>query len=1771
MVNKEVLEIIIQARDNASSTMSKFQNLLDNIHNTVQEGLNNSFDKFSKITRKAFETAGTALSNLKNKLTQIPDATSEAMSQITNAAEKLKTHISTAVDVIKSKFKSMYEGLSTNILQKQSQAWNQLKTKASSAVDSIKNKLGTLRNIPALNTLVQKISNTFTKMGDVAQTNVNRINNYLERIGLKSSFTRVANTFSNVLERMRSTASNGVASINNVLDRIGNTTGNALSTLHTKMSSVFGSMERTTSNAVSSINSKLGTIGNNSSITKFQSRISAAFTKVASVAGSTCTSISNKVGNLMSSITSRVGSGLSSITSRISSASSRIGASIDKIFIKMKQKSDAAKGSASGLADAFNSVGAQIASGIGITGVASLSELTIGLSLSRQKMSTLNASIMQSKEASQQLLNTIDNMTNTSVVSMDQMVNAMNKIKLSTNMTNEQLAGTTNAVMKLGEASILMGNDAETAGYQMGEAFSGLNGDFQILKENFGITKEKMQSMGWSGQADDVEGYTQALEKCLSGLGDLSAVMDTDAGAIEVLKKSFRTAGRHLGDVFTPILGDVARGLVSIDRVCPGTFQGILSIAAGVSVLASVAPQIVPVISLFGSMKNAVFTLGGALSTSSRMMRTWSITGKLLRVSMALNRDATIAMIGTNAALNASGTGVVASLRRVAAAFRITALSALTNPYVLLAIAIVALVAILVYLYKTNTQVRNAFNQLGAAISGIVSGAFNALKIAVQAIWNGLVYLGQTLWTALIPAWNQLKSILAPLVPTFQHLWSVLQRLWAVLTGTTQGASDASGGMNWLAAAGKLLAEVIVYLVTYLVSCAEVILAVLVPAISFCVDIISALINFVVSLAEAFSLLAQGDVSGFFNTLGQACLTLLGSIGQAIVTFFTNVLGNLDSLLGGALTGVWNWFTQLGQSAITGIATFVGNIVNGLLGLPGYMWDCLVQVSTSIGEWFTSLIECLANWGLMILEQISVWLQMLPITLLMYLDMLLMQIGTWILGLITNLAVWGQTILTSIGTWFMNLIVNIGTWLLQIITNVWNFAVQLANAGITAGANFVRGVINWIQTLPGRVWTWLLNTINRVIQWASRMWSYAKQTASNFVRAFIAIIQSLPGRFWSWLMNTLNRINPFSEQGRQNMGTAGRKMVQAFREIIRKLPDIMKQELLNIGHKILDSASDLGKKMWDLGKNLLHNFKSALGIGSPGDMYRMVVGEMGYITKQLEYSKLRLGESTNDLGTNMVDQFKKADLSQMTESIPTKDIQNTLLELSKEAENTSLDVPTPTTPTTSTVPTPTLPTTGEDATTTMSLPSEQMTAQATQITTAVQTMTGTINPQLIAMQGHINKTALTTTTGTNTALQNNTKAIQSYNQMQQRITTSLNNIQTKNTQSWTHIKTTTQTQLNNMLHSTKNVTTQMISAWNTMKNSIINAAEQIKSQSTTRFNNLWSTISRFYSRIRNPGGAGGPSGAGSHTVRSHSAGRRIRSSVSTGLSSIMKPRQKTVSTVDLGKIMTPQEVQYVTPTTGTKRVPTIDILKYFDQLNKGAGGWESVVSPNFQYIRRESNKWKANGPKVFGKYPTGNDLFKVSEFESGTPKVSYGTFKKMAESVFNNCHYLFYWDSEKYGSWQAAAHAGYMNCSDSTDFLIALAHACGLPATKVHGHWNQFGHFWANVAGHKMDTTGWMQHRTWTPSQSHAGPAPKLDFGQNTSTPSTVDHTGTINIEMNLHVEGADNVDENTLTEALRDAITQPEILKRIATNSDFQEYDNRTKIRLNSKIARNG
>ena len=137
------------------------------------------------------------------------------------------------------------------------------------------------------------------------------------------------------------------------------------------------------------------------------------------------------------------------------------------------------------------------------------------------------------------------------------------------------------------------------------------------------------------------------------------------------------------------------------------------------------------------------------------------------------------------------------------------------------------------------------------------------------------------------------------------------------------------------------------------------------------------------------------------------------------------------------------------------------------------------------------------------------------------------------------------------------------------------------------------------------------------------------------------------------------------------------------------------------------------------------------------------------------------------------------------------------------------------------------------------------------------------------------------------------------------------------------------------------------------------------------------------------------------------------------------------------------------------------------------------------------------------------ETFKVKEFYNSQPNISFSSFQHMAEALFSAIPYDFYYNSDKYGSWQAALQAGSCNCYDGANALIALAATCGFSGSMAHGTWNGIPHVYAIINGVKMDTTGWQQRRSWAGVSAGSPPNYKPTSSGDKVTNVTIDMSGT--------------------------------------------------------------
>lgn len=93
-------------------------------------------------------------------------------------------------------------------------------------------------------------------------------------------------------------------------------------------------------------------------------------------------------------------------------------------------------------------------------------------------------------------------------------------------------------------------------------------------------------------------------------------------------------------------------------------------------------------------------------------------------------------------------------------AFNALKVALLSNPILIVAMAVIALVAALVYLYNNNEQVRNAINALGNYLKGTFIAAWNALKSAIEPVINAL----KILWQCISPIINDIGALFGALM-----------------------------------------------------------------------------------------------------------------------------------------------------------------------------------------------------------------------------------------------------------------------------------------------------------------------------------------------------------------------------------------------------------------------------------------------------------------------------------------------------------------------------------------------------------------------------------------------------------------------------------------------------------------------------------------------------------------------------------------------------------------------------------------------------------------------------------------------------------------------------------------------------------------------------------------------------------------------------------------------------------------------------------------------
>lgn len=201
-----------------------------------------------------------------------------------------------------------------------------------------------------------------------------------------------------------------------------------------------------------------------------------------------------------------------------------------------------------------------------------------GTSSKAETNSVLLKMMSGTSEAASKLNQHVDDVTNSSLVSMQSLIPAMNAFKTATGATDQQIYDATEAMAGFGTKVLAQTGSTELAETAMMDLSKGIKGACASL-DQYGITVDALKNTGlWDGDENDIEGYMAAVQQLT---GDTKELMETNEGLDKQLEKQFSSAGKKLGNEFLPGIKDAKRALIDLNKATGGgLFAGMLGATA---------------------------------------------------------------------------------------------------------------------------------------------------------------------------------------------------------------------------------------------------------------------------------------------------------------------------------------------------------------------------------------------------------------------------------------------------------------------------------------------------------------------------------------------------------------------------------------------------------------------------------------------------------------------------------------------------------------------------------------------------------------------------------------------------------------------------------------------------------------------------------------------------------------------------------------------------------------------------------------------------------------------------------------------------------------------------------------------------------------------------------------------------------------------------------------------------------------------------------------
>ncbi len=967
----------------------------------------------------------------------------------------------------------------------------------------------------------------------------------------------------------------------------------------------------------------------------------------------------------------------------VSNVTSGIKSEINGIGSSASASGGSITGALSEAASSFGTLNGIIASTVGVLAGKSLSDLIVGNAETKETNQVLLTGMADTESGVNSLYDTIDNATNQSLVSMNQLIPALKTFSAETGLNGSSLEEVVPQFAQFGSYMLAMTGSSEIATTAMTKLSNGIYGSSQFLKR-YGISQEVLKEKGWSGQEDDVTGYMDAVIKAI---GNTNEFMNTTEGAVMTLNKRFSTAGKSIGEEVIPMIKKAAQSLVALNDWSGGQlFKDFLYLASGVDILIAGLGQFTVIVKGFESVIQSLKAFG-AVGTA---IKSKFVGADKLAEGASKDKEAAgnAKVSASNKELTVSNAGLASSNAEVGTSFE--ALNAIKQSTSSVNASLIgeneALIASNQALSESNAtagatgEVDDVLDLTDMELNSAASHANTVPVAKAQSVPTNLGAIESETSQVEKNTSSILKNNTAKsgLKSSENNLINGVKDTAGSLSKEGEMMGDVAGttglfGSGIMASIGPLLAIVAVIAVV-VVSVYE-----LGKAFGWWSDVgsmIDSIKSGVQRLWAAFT--GSSAVKGIVKTLQMGFQTLkniIVDVGSVISTVFGEIFGYMGS--SDPVKNIINSFGKL-QPIINGISkafqgafSFINSILASFMDqwnvfansdsgqelfaavrqafqAVGQAWNQLQpaigQIVSAFGQLFGAITGKSSGGGSSNIAAIMVQVLILALkgavvvirTFATAIQIVASVISA-VAGVITSIAGainWLRGAFRNIGAsvqhagqmianfpkYLANLPGKIGQFITSSLQKILQFASKMKTNAMKAGTNFLNGIINNIKTLPSKLWNTLLKAIQKLLQFDTKGKVEAVKAGMNIVNGVINWVKQLPAKIGQWFTSAVGRILNFVGQALANAQQVGMSAVNGVINWVKTLPGKVYNEFIKIGQKIHDSVSSAVSAATSFGSDIVNAVMGALHIASPGIIQRSIAKEFADIPKRISES-----------------------------------------------------------------------------------------------------------------------------------------------------------------------------------------------------------------------------------------------------------------------------------------------------------------------------------------------------------------------------------------------------------------------------------------------------------------------------------------------------------------------------------------------------------------------